>query len=265
MKAHVEIKSITPDYARALLANQIGEQRNLRVRASKEYARDMIKGDWHLSPDAIVVLNGKLANGQHRLNAVIEANRTVEFIVMYSDDPDLFKVIDCGLRRLASDAFKNIEYANKITGAASWIISYYKKSINPNARARMTPTRIEQIQAVEKMHSALHDCAKIVCPLYEKTRILAPTLGIASLYIMRQKHGIVADEFIKSIYNGATLDSCAFVLRERLLRIKADRNRSYMNPSFTMALVFKAFRAQIYGLSIGTLKIGATEAFPYLD
>lgn len=77
------IELITPDIAREYLThNKIN--RNLRKYAVKNYARDMKNGEWQLTPQGISFYeNGDLADGQHRLEAVVMAGVPVEFYVTY--------------------------------------------------------------------------------------------------------------------------------------------------------------------------------------
>lgn len=73
---------VTPELARVWLRANT-RNRNTRERAVTEYARDMVAGHWNLNGEAIkFAYDGSLLDGQHRLRAVIEADATVQMLVV---------------------------------------------------------------------------------------------------------------------------------------------------------------------------------------
>lgn len=99
-------KTITPDYARELLATNT-KNRLLRTHAVRSMTRDIINGDWKLTGESIKIdKNGVLIDGQHRLNAVIKANMAIRCVVCYNVDEEAMSVIDSGIKRTMSDRFK---------------------------------------------------------------------------------------------------------------------------------------------------------------
>lgn len=97
---------LTPELAEKWLGQNIGN-RNLRRQKVQQYARDMREGNWHTSGQAIQFdWNGRLIDGQHRLEAVIESGVTVEALIVEGLDPRAREVIDTGAKRTASDALK---------------------------------------------------------------------------------------------------------------------------------------------------------------
>lgn len=78
----VSYERLTPLKAEKMLnANNIN--RKLRIGVSEAYARDMIAGQWTFCTTPIVVYdNGNIADGQHRLWAIVDSGRTQSFVVM---------------------------------------------------------------------------------------------------------------------------------------------------------------------------------------
>ncbi|HEX8385898.1 MAG TPA: KOW motif-containing protein [Rubricoccaceae bacterium] len=65
----------------------------------------MDEGRWHLGTDAIGIdWSGRLVNGQHRLNAVLETCEPQRFLIALGLDPAVFAVLDAGRHRTAADA-----------------------------------------------------------------------------------------------------------------------------------------------------------------
>lgn len=96
---------ITPEIAKAYLRHN-KKNRNLRRHDVRMYAKDMKHGKWQLSPQGVSFYeNGDLADGQHRLEAVIEADCPVKMWVMY-DVPNDCTIFDYGAKRTPHDILK---------------------------------------------------------------------------------------------------------------------------------------------------------------
>ncbi len=97
------VQTITPDRAEELLeANTTN--RPLSRPLVRSFADAMRRGEWLVTHQGIAFdANGVLVDGQHRLAAIIEADRAVELTV-FTDVPEgTFDVLDIGKRRTAAD------------------------------------------------------------------------------------------------------------------------------------------------------------------
>jgi len=75
-------EKVTPAMAERWL-NQNNTNRSLREGVVEQYAKDMREGNWTQCTQPIAFYeDGDLADGQHRLYALIESNTTQEFIVL---------------------------------------------------------------------------------------------------------------------------------------------------------------------------------------
>ncbi|WP_329291919.1 hypothetical protein [Streptomyces pseudovenezuelae] len=94
---------VTPELARVWLRANT-RNRNTRERAVTEYARDMVAGHWNLNGEAIkFAYDGSLLDGQHRLRAVIEADATVQMLVVVGLPPEAQETMDTGRKRTTAD------------------------------------------------------------------------------------------------------------------------------------------------------------------
>jgi hypothetical protein len=94
---------VTPDLARAWLRANV-HNRKIRDRAVAEYARDMAAGHWNLNGEAIkFATDGTVLDGQHRLRAVIEADTTVQMLVVVGLPPEAQETMDTGRKRTTAD------------------------------------------------------------------------------------------------------------------------------------------------------------------
>jgi hypothetical protein len=98
------IDPISPAAAKELLATNDGNRR-LRPNVVAPYAEVIRAGDWLITPEPIVIASsGRLLNGQHRLNAIIEAGITVYMFVVRGVAEEAFPAIDRGVSRSFADA-----------------------------------------------------------------------------------------------------------------------------------------------------------------
>lgn len=111
----MEFVMVTPEMAMAWLKSNNALNRNMRHRVIDKYAADMRSGDWHLSPQGIAFYeDGSLADGQHRLAAVIRASMPVQFLIVYDVPREVGVCIDQHAQRRMEDALR-------LGGAPQWI------------------------------------------------------------------------------------------------------------------------------------------------
>tara|TARA_R110000824_G_C15134490_1_gene669371 strand:- start:61 stop:888 length:828 start_codon:yes stop_codon:yes gene_type:complete len=97
-----EIKLITPEFAKELLKMNVGNRRLKSIKNA--YVGQMLNGEWKENGEPIIVdVNGFIKDGQHRLNAVIEAKHSYLCPIIYDVHPDVMDTIDTGTNRTMSD------------------------------------------------------------------------------------------------------------------------------------------------------------------
>lgn len=94
---------VTPELARVWLRSNT-HNRRLRKRAVTDYARDMAAGHWNLNGEAIkFAKDGTVLDGQHRLRAVIDADTTVQMLVVVGLPAEAQETMDTGRKRTTAD------------------------------------------------------------------------------------------------------------------------------------------------------------------
>lgn len=85
--------------------------RPLKPRAIDRYAQAMQRGAWKLNGESIKFnCNGRMIDGQNRLNAVIKSGQTIESYVVRGLPDDAFDTIDQGVTRSLADILhRNLE------------------------------------------------------------------------------------------------------------------------------------------------------------
>jgi hypothetical protein len=141
---YTELVTVTPEMALKWL-----EEANLGNRSPSEryvntLARDILSGNWEVDGNAIrFSKSGRLLDGQHRLLAIVQADRPVETFVAYNLKDKAMTVIDRGKARSIADLFKINLGADRVSAAGS-----YSAIVN-------TISRIERNAAGEGVNSTL--------------------------------------------------------------------------------------------------------------
>jgi hypothetical protein len=95
---------VTPKLAEKWLNESNTENRKLRPGIAEKYAVDMAAGNWKENPQPIIFRDdGVLADGQHRLFAVIESGCSIPFFVMRGLSKETILNLDTGYGRSLVD------------------------------------------------------------------------------------------------------------------------------------------------------------------
>lgn len=123
---------ITPEMARDLLAANVDNRRQRRVHIAR-LAHDLSADHFAVTHQGIALdRNGTLRDGQHRLAAVIEANRPFWFLVTWGVDTEAQRHMDRGAGRLAHDFLQGPNATVRTTAARCVLaIRYTDGEANP--------------------------------------------------------------------------------------------------------------------------------------
>jgi hypothetical protein len=99
----MQIQLITPEIAKSYLAKNI-DNRNKRGWWASGIAGMIKRGEWILTHQGIAFTkSGRLLDGQHRLEGIIESNIPIEMLVTTEVSDEAFKVLDNGIKRTLAD------------------------------------------------------------------------------------------------------------------------------------------------------------------
>ena len=167
MKTVTEV--ITPDKAKSLLSRNT-TNRNLSANLVAKYAKQMRSGEWSLTHQGIAVYDdGELADGQHRLNAVIASGCDVVMQVTYGISRESGCDIDVHRARNISDSIK-------IGGLSDWIDKDVIAIVRKVTKGGDRMTTREIVAVGEKYRSEI-DFVLGLFPTKKKTITSAPVLA----------------------------------------------------------------------------------------
>lgn len=152
-KVSVDIRTIGPEEALRLLSTN-SSNRSISSNNVARYTKDILEGRWPLNGETITLdPDGNLLDGQHRLTAVVNANRAVDFIVITGISPEARSTMDTGKSRNGKDIVKmigNVDQEGLIASAIRKIDLYNRGKLNSTSGNNPTPNH--ETERLFKIH-----------------------------------------------------------------------------------------------------------------
>lgn len=234
---------IGPREAKRLLGVNAENNRLPKTGKIPSYARDMQTGRWNSdSGETIKVdVNGRLIDGQNRLQAVIMSGMSIEFDIAYDVPTEAMKVIDSGATRSAGDVLHIDGTPNRmrVAGIVRWSILWDAK-IFTGRGGTFNPTHTEIIERY-RSEAALYDGA--TQRANDCQRLGLGTGGSAGTahYLFSRIDPEWTHQFFDQYISGANLvANCGpLALRNKMARRKIDR----ITRAEELALFVRAWNA----------------------
>jgi hypothetical protein len=256
----VSIEKVNPIMAREWLETRIPRQRKIKPKRVESYAKMMLCGDWKIPPDCIMFTKGQLANGQHRLLAIIASNRTLPFVILRTNDETVYQVTDAGCIRNPGDALPaEAENKHNMAAMGTLILHYLSESISRMSMSARIVSRPELVRFITENYDELQSVYKICQNGYNKVHVISPVLTGALGFLVHKKYKERVVEFIEKLYEG-TSDKIILNLRNRLLNDRLGGHS--LSRSYQFGLLIKGFNAFIIGNGPKLFKIVEGEDFP---
>lgn len=249
----MELMEITPTQARNWLGNNINN-RNMSKRRINIYAKQMVNDEWQVNGEAIKLTDkGILLDGQHRLQAIVQANKTIKSYVITGVGSDVFKTIDTGKGRGAADILAIAGFENATATAAAVkayhnIMANYKVlEDNRSGRAMMSN------QGILKFVQDTKNFAKNVkeAMQYKKfVKFVTPSNAGALYHLFSKVSAADAAQFFHEVNSGDGLkiNRPSYILREKLISLtghdEIDRRKSKWLIVLYTIMAWNAFRTK---------------------
>jgi hypothetical protein len=253
MRLKTEI--ITPAKAETLLKFN-NNNRPVSKAMVDIYAKEILANKWVITGDTIKFgITGNLIDGQHRLKAIIKANKPIETIVAYDVDDSVFKVIDTGKKRTAADCLAIEGYKNwTVMAAALNLLHRYETGLMDNVScygnmSGRTNNEIITLLAIE--HPGM-EVATSEAKALRNLRPLIPTSAVAfTYYILSKIDEEMAREFFNGLNTGEDLKKTSPILHLRNKfqnwRFEAQHKRAAISSFLYVNAIFRTWNYWIEG------------------
>lgn len=251
------VETITPVLAEEYLRHNT-KNRQLRKNLVSFYAEQMRKGQWMLNGEAVIFNEqGTLVDGQHRLSAVIEADKGIDMLVVRNADKDSFATIDSGVSRKVQDTF----YVKGIPSASgvSAIIGRYLRlvaglSIGKKVTGRKDAnamSRQDLLLEYAKDEDFWQEIVRFADSSYAMLRILAKSeIGGYVSYLIKAKghdRDVVYGFFDELLRKDIPTSPMIAALRRRLINDRT--STTHMGTVYRQQLITKIWNYHIQGKS----------------
>lgn len=233
---------VTPEWAAEKLARCNGHNRPLssswvRIKAA------ILGGNWHENGETVVFdTGGVLRNGQHRLQAIVEAGVPVPCLVVYGVSPDAFATYDQGKKRGAADVLSLLDFQNAscMAAALTWVRRWEVGQLD-STRAWTVPN--EQVAEYAARYPELVQSVYWARSRERAAKRLVPPGQLAFTHWLFTRHDpAAAAEFFRQAIDGIGVaeNTWEFVIRTRL-EAEAGGDRNATQQIEILALMIKAF------------------------
>jgi hypothetical protein len=234
--------TITPDLAREWLDKHNTHNRSLRKPRVEAYAHEMRHGNWKITNEGIVFRSdGRLADGQHRLHAVVLADIPVEMMVFWNVDGPL----NLGIGRTPGDRARFDGHNNSNAVAAVCGVLY---RIETGYSGVMTASM--QDLALKTYNEHAHAVLQLINNGFRRARSAWVTAAFAYAYPAAPA---VVESFILSLCSLANLEANSPVLAlDAVLSTKARTPRDRETQFYKTLSCLKNFaqnkpQTKVYG------------------
>jgi hypothetical protein len=250
--------TVTPAIAEEWLTRNT-TNRKLREGVVEKYARDMLEGRWSRNPQPIIWYDDtKLADGQHRLWAVVISGVTVEFFVHWDVDREAGLNIDTGVGRDLVDNARISGYEGYLTkqSVGTALVVAFGRVVREK-----TLSGSERMALVEKYASHLQ-FADSQAPVKRGVAPREVRAAIARAHMHLGDNARLV-EFCKilgtGIPNEVVADRAALAFRNYMLEVTAGRK---LDPRDTFLKAMNAIDYFVRRKALTVIKVVKEEAFP---
>lgn len=250
---NVELTDITPELARTWLGFNT-HNRNVRQRVVLAYAADMAGGHWRWNGESVkFAADGTLLDGQHRLSAIVEADRTIPMLVVRGLENDAQETVDGGAKRKFADVLK-LRGEPVAVALASIVrrVTMWESGMRRSEGPAYAPTNAQMVQTLEK-YPWLREVATSSVNIATHCGMPASVLGLGWWLFAQLDDGSDVQFFFERLADGQDLlrGDPIYELRKAINNSRSVRGER--SVTYLTAILIKAWNAYRDGTKVGQL------------
>lgn len=263
------VQTISPAKAVEMLASNT-MNRPLSKPTVRAFAEAMVRGEWMVTHQGIAFdVHGVLVDGQHRLAAIIEADRPVDMTVFTEVGEGTFDVLDTGKRRNAADVLA-MEGEKSSTMLAAMVRTVWLFDNRPDLNWSGGSAGVTNHQIVQTLaqHPNLREFLSLGEQIAAATGMIKSAAGAASYLVTNANKRADLAPWYEGIIEGSGLDKGDPRLAFRRVMFAHSRKQAGQvlrrrDTREHVALYIKAFNAWATGeRPLPALRFAAREAMP---
>lgn len=240
------VRRLTPEESIILLQERNPHNRGLRSRDATNQSRDIEAGNWEINGETLKFdWEGNTLDGQHRMQACIRANRSIDTVVITGLSPEVQPTVDAGIRRTNGDRFSIAKEPNPNELAATvrrvWAWERGDRTFSNN----FAPTPHE-MAALLREKPELRDATLLAIDVYHDFNAIPKSVLSSTYHVLSQIDKHAADLFFMKLKTGAGMHIGHPVLTLRNRAIKshgANDQRKIRSFGQWVDYVFRAWNA----------------------
>lgn len=247
-KTTIHLTKVTPETAKILLENNAPNNRRLRRSVVAKYANDMRNGNWRAESSNMIVISsdGRVLDGQHRLQACVESGTTQVFYIMTGADDEMYEVMDSGCLRVAEDYLDvpNRRLVAYLAGVIFALIMGAGSFLNVLAcriSRNVSSTRSDRLGMAREYNDVFQGYIADARNMSRQTGNKYMTHIAAALLLIDQLHqGERLAEFVTDFQNICSGDPIIAICKEKLLT-NQDRTDKIDQRTYNVDMVLTAY------------------------
>lgn len=224
-----KLETITPKVAAQMLEYNY-DNRNMSQANMLKIANDIKKNKWVVNYDTILVAeDNRILNGQHRLRAVISANKPIKTYVVrnipLSEAKKVYATVDIGKSRSSADILSSSGVQKYAAAKASSLRFLYGLDQGRTLNAlRSAKIANQDIMNVMNKYPGFERQVEQAMKHTNATRILTTGVCGCLFYYFGKIDEALRDSFFRKLDTGAGLDvgDPVLALREKLQKLRQD-------------------------------------------
>ena len=254
---------ITPNMAQSFLDNDNFGNRNIRKDRVDLYKKLILEDQWEYNGASIKFSkDGKLLDGQHRLTAVVKANKSITSLVVFGLEEKTKHTIDAGIVQNLSDSLRKESYENarSLSPVLKMIDNYEKKK--PVTRKTLL-SNFYILELVER-HPLLPETIKKSKKYAQKIKSVKSSIVNFLYYIFYKINDKETEYFFNSLATGANLseESPILHLRNRI-GVESSQKKVFKNSKekddYQIKIIIKAWNFKRQCRTCKQLKLNQDE------
>jgi hypothetical protein len=222
------------------------------------YARDMKSGKWRVNGESIKrAWDGTVPDGQHRLNACIEAGRPFWSLVVTGVEPEAQDTIDIGIGRKLSDSLAIANKANPgvLASIARWSLRWLRGVRGgTTGGGAFKPTQQEVLEYIaEAPHLEL--AARFAVHARKEFKPVRHSAWGMAWLLFNGVDALAATVFFERVMDGADLPRRHPILVFRTRLTNAALNKERLTEQEQLALMIIAWNYWREDREMGVLKL----------